>query len=420
MFHSASFSALNVGDHKLAFTLDRLERETAMRVKDIGPSSSFLTTLRAYLDCRDQMDAKYTEVDELHTIAKLEMQENSNGIHVVDNEYKSEFQQQTVGGDPVKSADELYAAAAIAEPIYKDIIEGLVKQVQDFLPEQKDDIYLEFAPLKGQERASEKANDDYSQRLPETGVSWLYDIVRGSICCGHSEQITKCLELIQEDPRIFIVKAKNRFQNPTLTGYRDVNLAIQIETPQGFKHICEIQIHHAATKALSKELHSHKHYEYFRTFFQGDTQDLETHLADLKAIDSGMRTQGDIFGASGGMFGQSKADMRLERMGELFLNPRVREYYFAAHVYFQLLRLRLEGTRRGQPMYLVGDAYHKLAISLSLFGRRMEASRIYKKAEEIINDPKSRAPMRGNMRMWMSSNGFLTVRHHHFVPIPFF
>mmetsp|Transcript_3085 Transcript_3085/g.7248 ORF Transcript_3085/g.7248 Transcript_3085/m.7248 type:complete len:421 (-) Transcript_3085:237-1499(-) len=420
MSHSGSFATFVVGDHKLAYTLDNLEREIAFRVKDMGLTSPFLKTLRAYLDCRDQMDAKYTEVDELHSIAKLQVNENSNGIHVVDNEYKSEFQQQTVDGEPVKNVDELYAAATIVEPIYREMIEGIVKQVQDFLPEQKDGIHVEFAPLKGTERASEKANDDYAQRLPRTGVSWLYDIVRGSICCDHSEQVTKCLELIQKDPRIFIVKAKNRFLKPTLTGYRDFNLAFQIETPEGFKHICEIQIHHGATKALSKELDSHKHYEYFRTFFQGDTSDLETHLADLKAIDSGMRTQGDLFGTRGGMFGQSKADMRLERMGELFLNGRVREYYFAAHVYFQLLRLRLEGSRRGQPMYLVGDAYHKLAVSLGLVGRRMEASRIYKKAEEIIKDPKSRAPMQGNMRMWMSSKGFLTVCHHHFVPIPFF
>lgn len=419
MFHTASFSHLQVGDQKLAFALDNVEREVGFRVKELGPTSEFLKTLRAYLDCRDQMDTKYTEVDELHTIAKLDVHENSDGIQLVDNEFKAEFQQQTVDGGPVTNVDELYAAAAIAEPIYKDIVEGFVKQIQDFLPDQKDDIYVEFAPLKGTERASEKANDDYSRRNPQTGVSWLYDIVRGSICCGHSEQIVKCLELIQEDPRIFIVKAKNRFQNPTLTGYRDFNLAVQIETPDGFKHICEIQIHHAATKALSKVLNSHKHYEYFRTFFMGDTKDLEMHLADLKAIDSGMRSQGDIFGSGGGMFGQSNADKRLERMGELFLNSRIREYYFAVHVYFQLLRLRLEGTRRGQPMFLVGDAYHKLAVSMSLVGRRMEASRIYKKAEEIIKDPKSRAPMR-NMNMWMSSNGFLTTKHHHFVPVPFF
>ncbi|CAJ1967352.1 unnamed protein product [Cylindrotheca closterium] len=419
MFHSAPFSALNLGDQKLAFALDNLERETGFRIKELGPTSAFLKTLRAYLDCRDLMDAKYTEVDELHSIAKLELKEDSNGIQVVDNEYKSEFQQQTVDGDPVMYAEELYAAAAIVEPIYKEMIEGIVKQVKDFLPEQKDDMYVEFAPLKGMDRATEKAKDDYGRRLPATGVSWLYDIVRGSISCGHSEQITKCLDLIMQDPRIFIVKAKNRFQNPTLTGYRDFNLAFQIEAPQGFKHICEIQIHHAATKALSKELDSHKHYEYFRTFFQGDTSDLETHLADLKAIDSGMRTQGDIFGSAGGMFGQSQADTRLERMGELFLHHGIQEYYFAAHVYFQLLRLRMEGARRGQPMYLVADAYHKLAVAISKTGKIIEASRIYKKAEEIINDPKSRAPIK-NMRMWMSSNGFLTVCHHHFTPVKFF
>ena len=173
---------LQVGDHRLASTLDQVERETSFRMKEYGPTSPFLKTLRAYLDCRDQMDAKYTEVDELHTIAKLDVTEDSQGIHVVDNEYKAEFQQQTVDGEPVKNVDELYAAAEIAMPVYRSIIEDIVKQVSDFLPEQKDEMYVEFAPLKGKERASEKAMDDYSRRLPETGVSWLYDIVRGSIC----------------------------------------------------------------------------------------------------------------------------------------------------------------------------------------------------------------------------------------------
>lgn len=418
--YKPSFMHLNVGDHKFAACLDRMEQETAFRIKEMGPTSQFLKTLRSYLDCREQMDAKYNEVDELQTIAKLPVTEDSGGIQVCDNEFKAEFQQQTVDGDAVKNdVDELYAAAELAQPIYKAIIEEIVQKIWDSDPEGKDSIHVEFAALKGKKRAFEKAKDDYAHRVPSTDISWLYDIVRGSICCDKSEHITKCLNLIKDDPRIFIVKAKNRFQNPTLTGYRDMNLAIQIDTQQGFKHICEIQIHHSATKALGKDLNSHKHYEYFRTYFSGSTDDLEQHLNDLKAIDSGMCDQGELFSSSGGLFQQGTNDMRLERMGELFLSSWVREYSFAVHVYFELLRIRLEKQRRGAPPYLVGDAYHKIAVALSMTGRKMEASRIYKKAEEIIKDPKGFVHTGGNMRMWMGSNGFLKPCPHHFQPVHF-
>jgi ppGpp synthetase/RelA/SpoT-type nucleotidyltranferase len=89
--------------------------------------------------------------------------------------------------------------------------------------------------LKGKQRAKEKAEHDYGNRKPGPGLSWLYDIVRGSVEFGSAFQVVQFVDLLQKDKSIHIIKAKNRFQQPTLTGYRDLNIQVQIEMQQGFK-----------------------------------------------------------------------------------------------------------------------------------------------------------------------------------------
>jgi hypothetical protein len=212
-------------------------------------TKKFFHTIHKYLDCREKMDAKYHEVDELQTIAKFQLTTDSGGIETDSDdkfEFKTEYQQQSIKAEPVKTLQELYAAAEISKPIYQDTITRIVDQVCEALGDQKDSVEVDFASLKGRDRAQAKADDDYSKRNPGPCISWLFDIVRGSIKFSTCEQVAKFVELIQEDPSIHIVKAKNRFATPTLTGYRDLNLCIQIDTHQGLKHICEIQIHHTA------------------------------------------------------------------------------------------------------------------------------------------------------------------------------
>lgn len=144
---------------------------------------------------------------------------------------------------------------------------------------------------KGRDHAHEKAGDDYAKRNSGPDITWSYDIVSGSIKFSTCEQITKCLELMQKDPSIHIAKAKNRFAKPALTGYRDSNLCIQIDTHPGFKHICEIQIHHKIIKFLdTQQLKSHDYYmstsvRISRELYTGMVSN--DRLNDLKAIRQG-------------------------------------------------------------------------------------------------------------------------------------
>jgi hypothetical protein len=46
---------------------------------------------------------------------------------------------------------------------------------------KENEISFTTVPLKAKPPAREKAADDYGSHKPRPGVSWLYDIVRGSI-----------------------------------------------------------------------------------------------------------------------------------------------------------------------------------------------------------------------------------------------
>ena len=85
--------------------------------------------------------------------------------------------------------------------------------------EDLESVEVQFPPLKGRERALQKADDDYIKQKPATAVPWFYDVVRGSIQFSTIEQVEQSILQILDDPSIAIVKAKNRFQRPSLTGY---------------------------------------------------------------------------------------------------------------------------------------------------------------------------------------------------------
>lgn len=124
-----------------------------------------------------------------------------------------------------------------------------------------------------------------------------------------------CLEIIQEDDSIHIVKAKNRFQEPILSGYRDLNIQFRIDTHQGFYHICELQIHHQAILVLDKLLKSHSYYEYFRKHFAGSIGSNQNCLKDLKMLSEGGVID-DSFLVK--VVETSPDEERLERLGALF------------------------------------------------------------------------------------------------------
>ncbi|CAJ1966464.1 unnamed protein product [Cylindrotheca closterium] len=233
-----------------------------------------------FLDCRSRMDAEYFENKEFQQIALLCVQTNSAGIESDTQQYK----QQSMTGAPVDSFDELYEAATIANPIFKDTVMRLLDRTRKDCGGSGDGVAIEFPRLKDRERALQKADDDYMNRTSGPAMCWLYDIVRCSIEFNSVDQITRFLDLMKADDSIYIVKSKNRFAQPGLSGYRDLLFHIQISTLHGFKHICEIQIHHKEMKKLDKELLSHFYYEFFRSYLTRDEDALQDRLDDLEVI----------------------------------------------------------------------------------------------------------------------------------------
>ena len=79
-----------------------------------------------------------------------------------------------------------------------------------------------------------KAQNDGTLDKTAPCYSWLFDIVRGSVC-DHEDELVALWKKIEADPRIEIVRTKNGFNPPLFNGYRDImmNVAVDVDTPTG-------------------------------------------------------------------------------------------------------------------------------------------------------------------------------------------
>ena len=112
-----------------------------------------------------------------------------------------EWRQRGLDGAPAATLDVLYAVAEQANVAYKEIMIAVTP----------DTAVLKLAPLKGRPRAAAKAKNEYaSKTAPAT--SWLFDVVRGSVMCGSEDDIVQLYAALDADPRIDIVRVKNRLQ----------------------------------------------------------------------------------------------------------------------------------------------------------------------------------------------------------------
>ncbi|CAJ1945027.1 unnamed protein product [Cylindrotheca closterium] len=347
----------------------------------------FLKTLEGYLYTRKAMDEKYLEVDALQELAKSDKisDGSDSGIFLLgkdgEKEFKPEYQQQTVESTtPVSNMEELYEVAKVTKEEFENIINHLCNQVRndEDCEDEKEEIRITFAELKDRDRAQEKAADDYSKRNPGPSISWLFDIVRGCIEFTSNKQILKMVELIEGHPRIKIAQAKNRFATPTLTGYRDLNLHIQIQMPSEIRHTCEIQIHHIAIRQLEKQLNGHKFYEYFRSYFAGATGSLEDRLNDLRFISQGKLLSANVLNQL--LDGSNEDEDRLKRLADLF-EDQLCEYEWALKVHRRLLEIRK--MKFGEEHSSLADSYHNMGGVLRRQGRLEDAMAIYEKSLKI-------------------------------------
>jgi tetratricopeptide (TPR) repeat protein len=215
-----------------------------------------------------------------------------------------DYRQRDVQGNIVATLEDLYGAANEVRGRFEFVLQSMATA----LSLSSDRIVI--PPLKGRDRAAEKAKDDYGSRTPGPSFAWLYDVVRGCIKCDSEQEICSAMAYLQsldaasdaedntcwngsgdDHSRIRIVRMKNRFVQPTPGGFRDITINISIRAPKELDsdriyvtHICELQIHLAPLYLLAKQLGSHSVYEHFRMYFRGDQTTVEARLQLLDEI----------------------------------------------------------------------------------------------------------------------------------------
>ncbi len=140
-----------------------------------------------------------------------------------------------------------------------DSKEAFDSMLADFDSGKSKGPVIVLAPIKGIDRAAEKARQDY-------GNDWgkMKDLVRGTVAVDSVDEINGAIEAVRAEMAdrgwTLAQKPKDRFANPLPSGYRDILLVLK--GPGGM--MAELQIH---TKAMlaAKQLRGHKLYEEQRT-----------------------------------------------------------------------------------------------------------------------------------------------------------
>lgn len=331
-------------------------------------TTKYLETLNGYLQCFERLQVVYAEADQDGILAD----------HKIQNISKSMPAQVSQYGKQIRNIVELYDAAALVLPVFISKVRGLVASVQREL--KSEDIHFVLPPgenkLKGRRRAQEKATKYISIKYPGAPESWLYDIVRGSVVFSDASQLLYFLGRLQADRSIKIVKSKNRFRSPALSGYRDWMLQIQFSAvvhPRNshrqencdcwnVPHICELQLHHKAIKEADAQLGSHRYYEFLREYYDGSTGSLEERLEDLRMISDGHNSLNLNF-----LKQVIQNPVGIERMDRL-------ASLFADHVNDYRLAMVIANATRSIEMK---NVYTKLGKILQQQGRLNDAMEMY-------------------------------------------
>jgi tetratricopeptide (TPR) repeat protein len=226
----------------------------------LDPRKCMYVNLKAFKAAREQIDE----------IASVHIKGDVKKIPWVGKNLGDECRQCGLDGEPAASLDALYEVAALARVQFEEIMTAAC-------PESG--VKLMFAPLKGRDRAGAKARDEYKDKTAPC-YSWLFDITRGAALCQTEDAIVQLYAALEADDRVDIVRTKNRFAPPLFNGYQDIlmNVAVKVEN---VSHLCELQIHLMPIKE-SEALHqSHTVYEYFRSFFLGNSDAVAQRLEML-------------------------------------------------------------------------------------------------------------------------------------------
>jgi tetratricopeptide (TPR) repeat protein len=226
----------------------------------LDPRKCLYINLKAFKSAREQ----------IADIARVHIKGAVREIPWVGKSLGDDCRQCGLDGEPAASLDALYEVAKLARVHFEQIMTAACPG---------SGVKLMFAPLKGRDRAGAKARDEYADKTAPC-YSWLFDITRGAALCQTEDAIVQLYASLEADDRVDIVRTKNRFAPPLFNGYQDIlmNVAVKVEN---VKHLCELQIHLMPIKE-SEALHqSHTVYEYFRSFFLGNSDAVKKRLEML-------------------------------------------------------------------------------------------------------------------------------------------
>jgi len=313
----------------------------------------FFGNLQHFKKVRHAMDKAMISVVQLEVdIAPFDNTKMSDGL------YNPEMQQQLPDGSVVSSFEDLYVAAELARKEFVALASKITKACG---------VPISVAPLKGRERAEQKANDEYSKRVPGPSMSWLFDIVRGKAVCSKSEEISALWKAIDDEN--IVVRVKNRCLKPNFNGYRDLLLNLRIPFDNAF-HVCEMQIHLAPIVEVEKQLDSHIAYEYFRTYFCGNIDAVQKRLSVLLKYGGNAKTAAEMV--------EGVMDSDVETLQEVIdLMELLCEFTLVE----KLKRRKLEVSEDNEEKAV---ALNNLAISLQYQGMYDEALPLYEEALEMV------------------------------------
>ncbi|MFA0085507.1 phosphoribosylglycinamide formyltransferase [Vibrio sp. 10N.286.49.C2] len=133
----------------------------------------------------------------------------------------------------------------------------------------------QFSGVKSSERALEKINTELNGE-----VNQITDLARATIVANDVSSLVSAFEALSREAKV--VRVKNRFKSPNPSGYRDLNLLVQLPKT-GI--VAEVQLH---LKAIADVKNGPEHDLY--EIIQGIERNAATHNRSLNDIETAQIT----------------------------------------------------------------------------------------------------------------------------------
>jgi hypothetical protein len=165
-----------------------------------------------------------------------------------------------------------YAEARVAQRELNTVVSDIAGQTDgkaDWRREEKD-----------WGRATDKVNKDYGG-----DASRLVDLAGAKIEFNSVQDVYRALDELRGDPRLEIVKFKDRFANPQDSGYRDLQMSVRMSNG----HIAELRLHLSSIDKVAK--YEHALYEVSRDFDSLAHDERRTLTVEEEALQVAIREQ---------------------------------------------------------------------------------------------------------------------------------